>query len=142
MSDAGLGLVSYGQTRVLVDDFASSYRFYRDVLGLPLKQEVPGDIPESDAGPYACFTLGGQDLALFTRAYMDAAIGAAHRPRGEIDTVVVVLRVADVDRAVEILRERDARIAAEPAEQPAWGMRVAHVRAPEGTLVELCQYDD
>ncbi|MTE15039.1 VOC family protein [Nocardia aurantiaca] len=142
MSDAGLGLVSYGQTRVLVDDFASSYRFYRDVLGLPPKQEVPGDVPESDDGPYACFALPGGDLALFTRAYMDAAIGAEHRARDGVDGVVLVLRVADVDKAVAVVRERGARIAAEPAEQPAWGMRVAHLRAPEGTLVELCQYDD
>ncbi|GAB0107343.1 VOC family protein [Nocardia sp. JMUB6875] len=142
MSDAALGLVSYGQTRVLVDDFASSYRFYRDVLGLPLKHETPGDVPESDDGPYACFSLDGRDLALFTRAYQDAAIGAEHRPRDGVDGVVVVLRVTDVDKATAVVRERGAQIVAEPVDQPAWGMRVAHLRAPEGTLIEFCQYDD
>ncbi|MFE3028416.1 VOC family protein [Nocardia tengchongensis] len=141
MSGAALGLLSYAQTRILVDDFAASFRFYRDVLELPLKSEVEGDVPESEDGPYACFTVGGQDLALFTRAYMDAAIGAEHRPRTEIDTAVVVLRVADVDKAVAVLRERGASIVGEPADQPAWGMRVGHVRAPEGTLVELCRYE-
>ncbi|WP_405493550.1 VOC family protein [Nocardia sp. NBC_00511] len=142
MSDGALGLISYGQTRLLVDDFAASYRFYRDVLGLPLKHETPGDVPESDDGPYACFALGGNDLALFTRAFMDASIGAEHRPRGEIDSVVVVLRVEDVDKAVESVRARGVRIVAEPVDQAAWGMRVAHLRAPEGTLIEFCQYDD
>ncbi|WP_433594148.1 VOC family protein [Nocardia sp. CA-145437] len=142
MSDAALGLLSYAQTRILVDDFASSFRFYRDVLGLRLKAEIEGDVPETEEGPYACFAVGTQDLALFTRAYMDAAIGAEHRPRGEIDTAVVVLRVADVDEAIAVLRERGAVVVGEPADQPAWGMRVGHVRAPEGTLVELCQYAD
>ncbi|MFE3192786.1 VOC family protein [Nocardia sp. NPDC059240] len=142
MSDAALGLVSYAQTRVLVDDFAPSYRFYREVLGLALKHETPGDVPESDDGPYACFSLDGRDLALFTRAYQDAAIGAEHRPRDGVDGVVVVLRVADVDKSVAVVRERGAQIVAEPVDQPAWGMRVAHVRAPEGTLIEFCQYDD
>lgn len=139
MSDVALGLLSYGQTRVLVDDFAASFRFYRDLLGLPLKRE--GDGEPGEDGPYACFTLGTTDLALFTRAYQDAAIGAEHRPRAEGDGVVVVLRVADVDKAVAAVRERGALIVAEPADQPAWGMRVAHLRAPEGTLIELCQYD-
>lgn len=141
MSDDGFGLLSYAQTRVLVDDFAASYRFYRDILGLPLKHEVPGDVPESDEGPYACFSLDGRDLALFQRAFQDAAIGVEHKPRGDTDVVAVVLRVANIDEAVRILEKRGANIVSEPADQPGWGMRVAHLRAPEGTLVELCQYD-
>ncbi|MEV6769055.1 VOC family protein [Nocardia sp. NPDC051030] len=141
MSGDGLGVLSYGQTRVLVDDFAASYRFYRDVLGLPLKQEAPGDVPEAEDGPYACFAIGGSDLALFTRAYMDAAVGAEHRPRDGVDGVVVVLRVADVDAAARTLEERGVPLTAAPVDQQAWGMRVAHLRAPEGTLIEICQYD-
>ncbi|MFF0544262.1 VOC family protein [Nocardia thailandica] len=134
----GLGLVSFGQTRVLVDDFGASYRFYRDTLGL-----VPKDpVADPEAGPYACFTVGGTDLALFSRAFMDAAIGAAHGPRPSADTVVVVLRVAEVDHAVAVAAARGARVVAGPVDRPAWGMRVAQLRAPEGTLVEFCQYAD
>ncbi|HWG27018.1 hypothetical protein [Actinospica sp.] len=29
---------------------------------------------------------------------------------------------------------------AAPVDQAAWGLRVAHMRAPEGTLVEFCAY--
>ncbi|WP_405138504.1 VOC family protein [Nocardia sp. NBC_01388] len=141
MSGLDLGLLSYGQTRVLVDDFADSYRFYRDILGLPLKHHEPGE-QEPGAGPYACFVAGDADLALFTRAYMDAAVGAEHRPKDGIDTVVVVLRVGDVDAAAKTVEARGAELTTVPADQPAWGTRVAHLRAPEGTLIELCQYED
>ncbi|WP_067691795.1 VOC family protein [Nocardia jejuensis] len=139
MSD--VGLLSFAQTRVLVDDFAASYRFYREVLGLSLKHHQPGD-PEPVDGPYTCFVAGTADLALFQRAYMDAAIGAEHRARGAADGVVVVLRVANVDAAAEAVRARGAELLTEPVDQPAWGTRVAHLRAPEGTLVELCEYED
>ncbi|MRH87389.1 hypothetical protein GFY24_07925 [Nocardia sp. SYP-A9097] len=141
MSGDGLGLVSYAQTRVLVDDFEPSFRFYRDILGLPLKHHDEGD-PEPANGPYACFVAGNGDLALFQRAFMEAAVGAEHRPRDGVDAVVVVLRVADVDTAAKVLESRGVRLTAEPTDQEAWGMRVAHLRAPEGTLIELCQYDD
>ncbi|WP_051133176.1 VOC family protein [Nocardia paucivorans] len=137
MSDSDLGLLSYGQTRVLVDDFGASYRFYHEVLGLEPKAEVA----DPETGPYACFSIGGTDLALFTRELLDAAIGAEHRPRGAADTVVIALRVADVDRAVATVAERGAAVVAGPFDRPGWGMRVGYVRAPEGTLVEFCHYD-
>ncbi|WP_330179900.1 VOC family protein [Nocardia sp. NBC_01503] len=140
MSGDGLGLLSYAQTRVLVDDFAPSYRFYRETLGLPLKHQDESGLEPVD-GPYACFVAGDADLALFQRAFMEAAVGAEHRPREGVDAVVVVLRVADVDAAAEVLESRGAELAAAPVYQEAWGMRVAHLRAPEGTLIELCQYD-
>ncbi|MFB8002394.1 VOC family protein [Nocardia sp. NPDC056000] len=141
MSNNNLGLLSYAQTRVLVDDFTTSYRFYRDVLGLPLKHPDESGAEPAD-GPYACFVAGDADLALFTRAFMEAAVGAEHRPRDGVDAVVVVLRVADVDAAAKTLEARGVVLAAGPVDQDAWGMRVAHLRAPEGTLIELCQYDD
>jgi uncharacterized glyoxalase superfamily protein PhnB len=53
---------------------------------------------------------------------------------------VLVLRVDDVDAAYAKAVAAGARSAAEPADQAAWGMRVAHLRAPEGTLVEFCAY--
>ncbi|WP_067571885.1 VOC family protein [Nocardia acidivorans] len=140
MSGDGLGLLSYAQTRVLVDDFAPSYRFYRETLGLPLKhRDEAGGEPVD--GPYACFVAGDTDLALFQRAFMEAAVGAEHRPRDGVDAVVVVLRVADVDAAAKVLESRGVELTAAPADQQTWGMRVAHLRAPEGTLIELCQYD-
>ncbi|MFC5911190.1 VOC family protein [Streptacidiphilus monticola] len=125
------------QVRVLVDDFAKSFAFYEQVLGLTAQEGQDG------SGPYACFKApGSTDLALFDRALMAGAVGATAGERGTADHVVLVLRVEDVDRVHAEAVARGAQPASEPADQPAWGMRVAHVRAPEGTLVEFCSYGD
>lgn len=131
------------QIRILVDDFPTSYRFYRDVLGLA--PQAHGDDPaQAEAGPYGNFKdeSGGTDLALFDRAMMAKAIGADHGDRGSADHAVLAFRVPDVDAAYADAIARGARPAATPVDQPAWGMRVAHVRAPEGTLIEFCAWDE
>ena len=131
------------QIRILVDDFPASYRFYRDVLGLA-PERTGEDAQQAEAGPYGCFKdeNGGTDLALFDRAMMAKAVGADAGERGSADHAVVVFRVPDVDAAYADAIERGAPSAAAPVDQPAWGMRVAHVRAPEGTLIEFCAWDD
>jgi predicted enzyme related to lactoylglutathione lyase len=129
-------MTTLSQLRILVDDFPASFHFYRDVLGLT---------PQADdqaSGPYACFKFadGGTDLALFSRALMAGGAAAELAPRGADDHAVVVFRVQDVDLAYTDALAAGAHGAAEPADQPGWGMRVAHLRAPEGTLVEFCSY--
>lgn len=124
------------QIRVLVDDFPTSFHFYRDVLGFTPQSQ------EQSSGPYACFKFedGGTDLALFSRELMAQSIGAGAGPRGAQDHAVLVLRVDDVDTTYAKAVAAGANGVAEPADQPGWGMRVAHLRAPEGSLVELCSY--
>ena len=123
----------FTQLRILVDDFPASFRFYRNVLGLAPQSS------EQEAGPYACFKAddGGTDVALFSRSLMRAAVGEAAATTGG---AVLVLKVDDVDAAYGKAIADGAEGVAEPVDQPAWGMRVAHVRAPEGTLVEFCAY--
>lgn len=128
---------SLSQLRVLVDDFPASFAFYRDVLGLTPQSE------EQAAGPYACFkNAEGSDLALFSRSLMANSLGAGAGAgeRGSADHIVVVFRVDDVDTAYAKAVAAGAPGVGEPADQPGWGMRVAHVRAPEGTLIEFCSY--
>ena len=123
----------FSQLRILVDDFAGSYHFYRDVLGLEPQS------PEQESGPYACFKApdGGTDIALFSRALMGSALDTDPGPAGG---AVLVLKVDDVDATYAKVIADGAESVAEPVDQAAWGMRVAHVRAPEGTLVEFCAY--
>ena len=123
----------FAQLRVLVDDFAASFRFYRDVLGLTAQA------PEQESGPYACFKAadGGADLALFSRPLMEAALGADPGPAGG---AVLVLKVDDVDATYAKVVGNGAEAVAEPMDQAAWGMRVAYVCAPEGTIIEFCAY--
>jgi predicted enzyme related to lactoylglutathione lyase len=147
-------MTTLNQLRILVDDFPASFRFYRDVLGLAPQAE------EQESGPYACFKLadGGTDIALFSRELMaksldgesaesaepaesaETAETAETASRGGAGHAVLVFRVDDVDAAYAQAVAAGARSAAKPTDQPGWGMRVAHLRAPEGTLIEFCSY--
>jgi catechol 2,3-dioxygenase-like lactoylglutathione lyase family enzyme len=131
---------SFAELRLLTDDFAASYRFYTEVLGLTPKNEDLGR--ETSVGPYVGFRVGTTDVALFERSLMAGAIGVPYRPRGNADHAVLVLRVPDVDEAFARAGDRGAMPVAPPRDMPAWNLRVAHLRAPEGTLIELCQYED
>jgi lactoylglutathione lyase len=105
--------------RVLVDDFAASYHFYRDVLGL--------ETAWPDDGGYAEFAAGeGVMLAILPRAEMP-----------EAQAPVLCFDVDDVDSAAGRFRERGGAVAAEPQDRPEWGLRLAHVRDPDGVLLEL-----
>ena len=57
------------------------------------------------------------------------------RPDGG-DGAVVVLSVESVDDVVARLRAQGTEVG-DPFDRPDWGIRVAHVRDPDGNLVEL-----
>ncbi|MFJ5259673.1 VOC family protein [Streptomyces sp. NPDC088387] len=121
------------QVRLLVTDFAACYRFYADVLGLK---------PQSGAenGPYEKFspTVGSAGIALQDRVAMAGLLGelgdsvAGHRS-------LVVLRVDDLDAYCAQLTERGATLLHGPAPMTE-RMRVAHLKDPEGNLVEIQEW--
>jgi lactoylglutathione lyase len=117
--------------RLLVDDFAACFRFYRDVMRL---KPTYGD----ESGGYADFDTGADvSLALFVRQHQTDHIGTTSSASG--DRAVVVFQVEDVDDTVDELRKRGAPVSAEPADRADWGIRVAYVRDPDGNLIELNQ---
>ncbi|MFJ8081072.1 VOC family protein [Streptomyces sp. NPDC096205] len=121
------------QVRLLVTDFAACYRFYADVLGLK---------PQSGAvdGPYEKFSpaTGSAGVALQDRAMMAEVLGelgdaaSGHRS-------LVVLRVDDLDAYCEDITARGAELLHGPAPMSD-RLRVAHVKDPEGNLVELQEW--
>ena len=127
----------FSQLRILVDDFAASYEFYHGVLGLKPQSEAQA------AGPYACFkSPDGADIAIFQRAAMGAGLGVELAERGAGEQTVIVFRMPDVDAEYAQAVAKGAVSVREPHEQPAWRMRVAYLRAPEGTLIEFCAWSD
>ncbi|MFD5571642.1 VOC family protein [Streptomyces cadmiisoli] len=121
------------QVRLLVGDFAACYRFYTDVLGLK---------PQSGAaeGPYEKFspTAGAAGIALQDRAVMADVLGelgdtaTGHRS-------LVVLRVEHLDAYCERITSRGATLLHGPAAMTD-RMRAAHLKDPEGNLVELQEW--
>jgi Predicted enzyme related to lactoylglutathione lyase len=121
------------QVRLLVSDFAACYRFYAEVLGLR---------PQSGAteGPYEKFSpfAGSAGIALQDRTMMAEVLGEL----GDVVTghrSLVVLRVDDLDTYCEQVVSRGAVLLHGPAPMTD-RMRVAHLKDPEGNLVELQEW--
>jgi catechol 2,3-dioxygenase-like lactoylglutathione lyase family enzyme len=115
----------FSQARLLVDDFADAFRFYRDTLGL-------GAASGDESAGYASFETGSGTVALFERGGQAEVVEL--RPPG--DSTLLVLDVDDVDAAVARLA---AHVVREPVDRPHWGGRVAYLRDPSGNLIELFQ---
>jgi lactoylglutathione lyase len=119
-------------TRLLVDDYEGCFRFYRDVLGLEVS------FGDENSG-YADFAAGDSSFSLFIRAAMEEVVGVLPdlAPGVERDRVVLVVGVDDLEATVLRLERKGANFALGIQSRPDWGIRTAHLRDPDGNLVEL-----
>ncbi len=126
--------MQFGELRLLVNDFDGCFRFYRDVLGLTVTWGAEGEV-------YSSFTVGegGPTVALFARALMADVLGTAGEtdPAQAQDRVLLALDVGDLDATVTALEAKGVAFLTTPQDRPAWGVRTAHLRDPDGTLIEL-----
>ncbi|WP_432923074.1 VOC family protein [Microbispora sp. CA-135349] len=124
--------------RVLTSRFAESFRFYDGLLtGVAGARLVKGD----QDGPYANWDRGGEAvLALLDRSMLERVTGIGLGGPG--DTTMLVLTVDDVERAVAAGAACGGRVVVPPGDRPEWGptCRTAHLRDPDGNLVELQSY--
>ncbi len=117
-------------TRLLVDNYRECFLFYRDVLGFEVSW---GD----EDSLYAEFEFNGCTLGLFERKKMLEAISAetvsnAHN----FDKVALIFKVNNVEEKYEELKEK-IKFITKPTIQQGWGIKVAHFRDPDGSLVEI-----
>ena len=117
-------------TRLLVRDFKTSFLFYRDMLGF-----APTFGSEDDV--YADFDTGGALLALFQSKLMDATVGTDLEAAKRRDSSVLVFEADDVDETVGELEAKGVIFLTRPENRPDWGIRTAHLRDPEGNLIEI-----
>ena len=115
-----------------VDDPPAAREFYMQAFGLEGGFAVPGgSYAELDAGPtklaFAAYELGEENFPGGVRR----AAGEGQPPNLEIALVA-----DDVDGAYERALQAGCESLAEPKDKPQ-GQRVAYVRDPFGTLVEL-----
>lgn len=129
--------------RLLVGRFADTFRFYDAVLpALTGATRTRGGAE----GPYASWDVGAEGvLMLFDRAAMAAVTGTAALPAeapAAQDRAMLVSRVPEVTTAYEPCLRYGGTPVAPPADRPQWGptMRTAHVRDPDGNLLELQSY--
>ncbi|MER7701445.1 glyoxalase/bleomycin resistance/extradiol dioxygenase family protein [Kitasatospora sp. NPDC097605] len=130
--------------RLLVVDFPACFGFYDAVLPPLTGAALVKGSPE---GPYATWDLGGRTvLSLFDRGRLAAAVGTAALPGAPVaaaqDGTMLVLRVEAVEQALARCLRGGGTPVTGPADRPEWGpdLRTAHLRDPEGRLIELQSY--
>jgi catechol 2,3-dioxygenase-like lactoylglutathione lyase family enzyme len=119
--------------RLLVEDFDACFRFYRDMIGL---EPAWGE----EGGRYADFKAGnGTFLALFKRDLMAATVSADQLPHDTPtqDRAALVFQTDDLDGTAAELQGKGVEFVNEPKDYPAWTIRAAHFRDPDGNLIEL-----
>ena len=115
--------------RVLARRFDETVAFYRDVMGIPIR---------ADAGVYVAFDAGGFELGIYGRDMMaDIVDSIVREPAANGDGLLINLEVDDLETAMTRLTEKGVTFETEAHAQPDWGMRVVHLRDPEGNLIEM-----
>jgi lactoylglutathione lyase len=122
-----------GYTIVYVPNVSASLTFFQQAFGLQQKfLHESGDYGELNTGET-------------TLAFAAHTLGAMHFPQGFVRAsdskqplgMEIALVTADVQAAHAAALTHGATELAAPAPMP-WGQTVSYVRAPDGTLVELC----
>jgi catechol 2,3-dioxygenase-like lactoylglutathione lyase family enzyme len=129
--------LSLSQCFVLVHDPDVALGFYRDTLGLELRNDVA-------RGDFRWITVGGASqpgVAIVLTNYLngspaDSDALAALLAKGALNGVH--FHSDDLDATFEKLRAAGAEIVQDPTDQP-WGTRDCAVRDPSGNLVRIDQ---
>jgi lactoylglutathione lyase len=118
-------------TVLFVRDLARCLTFYRDTLGLPMKNSDPDSVTFQMENQY--FLLLEVSAAADLISSEANALKIEGGPR-----VLLAAGVEDVDAAYEALKAKGVTFLRPPTNQP-WGLRTAHFADPEGNLWEINQ---
>ena len=122
--------VQLNNPRILVRDFQASWRFYRETIGL-------GKVLGDGTPPYGELGDSEHFVGLFLRAAMDDLLGPAPARPAPEDRITLIFEVPDVDETHSRLTSMGVPFVFPPTDRTEWGLRTAHLRDPDGNLVEL-----
>jgi catechol 2,3-dioxygenase-like lactoylglutathione lyase family enzyme len=135
----GAMTVSLSAVHILVDDPDAALGFYRDTLGLSVRNDLARDgfrwiTLVTDSQPEITVVLSQPHAG---RSQEDGDALAALLAKGELRPVH--FRTDDLDATFErVVKAPGAEVLEEPVSQP-WGVRDAAVRDPAGNLVRIEQ---
>jgi catechol 2,3-dioxygenase-like lactoylglutathione lyase family enzyme len=130
--------ISLQYCHITVNDLDESLAFYRDALGLEVRNDVASD-------GFRWVTLGSA-----SQPDLEIVLSEPHAGRSQADGDALqelltkgvlpmsVFRTDDVDAALERVRVFGAEVLQEPIDQP-WGPRDCAFRDPSGTMVRISQ---
>jgi catechol 2,3-dioxygenase-like lactoylglutathione lyase family enzyme len=122
---------------VLVHDPELALSFYRDTLGLELRNDVA-------RGDFRWITVGAESqpgVAIVITNYLNGSPADTDALAGLVAKGAlngVHFHTDDLDGAFAKLRSSDAEIVQEPTDQP-WGTRDCAVRDPSGNMIRIDQ---
>ncbi|MGN7759899.1 VOC family protein [Paenibacillus sp. 22594] len=119
--------------RLLVPDVCECFTFYRDIIGLKV-------LHGNEETPYAEFQTGNINLALEPLMGNEPPqVLREHKDFSIHDRAALIFKVDNVDSVYDQLRSKHVEFVKKPHDTPEWGHRVAYLRDPAGTLIELNQ---
>jgi catechol 2,3-dioxygenase-like lactoylglutathione lyase family enzyme len=129
--------IKLSQCCVSVTEPAAALGFYRDALGLQLRNDVA-------KGDFRWITVGSDiqpDVSIVLTNYLNGSPAdndsiAGLVAKGALNGVH--FHTDDLDASFAKVRDSGAEIVSEPAEQP-WGTRDFAVRDPSGNLIRIDQ---
>ncbi len=123
----------FGYTIIYVSDVAATLDFYSRAFGIPVRFL-------HESGGYGELETGSTALAFAAHEVASANLPEGYnpiKPTGKPVGIEIGLITDDVPASVEKAVAAGATLISEPKQKP-WGQTVAYVRAPEGTLIEVC----
>jgi len=114
-----------------VDDLEQALGFYRDALGLPLREEF-----SSDAGAGVVLDAGRATVELLSAGEARRVDEIEAGGRAAAGPLRLALEVADSAAATAVLVAAGAEQVAAPVITP-WGHRSVRLRAPDGMQLTL-----
>ena len=130
--------ISLQYCHVTVNDLDESLAFYRDALGLAVRNDVA-------SGGFRWVTLGST-----SQPDLEIVLSEPHagRPQADGDALqelltkgvlpMIMFRTDDLDATFEKVRASGAEVLQEPIDQP-WGPRDCAFRDPSGNTVRISQ---
>jgi catechol 2,3-dioxygenase-like lactoylglutathione lyase family enzyme len=122
---------------VIVHDPDTALAFYRDTLGLEVRNDVP-------RGDFRWVTVGAQsqpDVGIVLTNYLNGSPADGEAIAGLVAKGAlngVHFHTDNLDASFDRVREAGAEIVQEPTEQP-WGTRDFALRDPSGNLIRIDQ---
>jgi lactoylglutathione lyase len=116
---------------LIVRDLATCTAFYRDTLGLQVREsESTSNSVSFQIDNVYFFLLEAEGAAqMVSSPPLDLSLGESPR-------VLLAAGVEDVDAAYQMLSAKGVRFLRAPTDQP-WGLRTAYFADPEGNLWEI-----
>lgn len=124
---------------IAVKSIEESLKFYTDVLGLKC---VGTEVVEEHMVKTAFIPTGDSEIELLESTNEESAIAKFIEKKGE-GIQHIALRVNDIEKALEELKQKGVMLIDEKPRYGAGGAKIAfiHPKSTKGVLLELCQRD-